>query len=365
MKKLLALLLALLMVFSIIGCAKEEAPSDDTADAPAADDTPDEPAEAPADGEGDAASEVELLDWEKEYADDYTLSGEDEYTIAWISLAFTDKFNTRAREAAKAYAAENYPNVTFLEGDGEADANIQIGLVENYLAQGIDSLCFVAVDSYACGSVVCDMCEEAGVPLILPIGNIECGKENCKLHTFVGSDHFYSGQLQAEYIIENVDDAETVKVFYLEGTNGFSHTTQRKAGLFDTLDAQGYNYELVSSLEADYTRDLGLSISEDWFTKYGEEIQVIAAANDEMAWGALEAMKGAGYSGVTICGIDCNDDTKVAIQDGEIAMSVFQNGEMQGKWSMIAAYSALKGTEHRDIIVPYEKVTVDNVADYM
>ena len=366
MKKLLALLLALMMVLSLAACAKDEAPADEPADAPA--DAPaDEPADAPADAPADDAADApapELAAWEEAIAGDFVLAGDEAFDVAFINQSYTDKFTMRVMAACKAYFDESYPNCNWLEGDGEFDPNIQIGLAENYLAQGVDVIILNPCDSQACGSV-CGICKEANTPLVTPNSQIDCGDATCT-HYFVGSDHFYAGQLQAEFLMETLPSGdEPVKLCYLEGTNGFVHTTLRIAGFFDTLDAAGYNYELLSSLEGEYMRDKGLQIAEDWFTKYGDEIDAIAPSNDEMIWGALEAMKGAGISGVVLMGIDANDDTKQAVVDGEISMTVFQNAEGQGKWGAIQAYNACLGMEDNVIDVPYERVDPTNVADYM
>lgn len=232
---------------------------------------------------------------------------------------------------------------------------------ENFITQGIDCLGISAVDSDGCVQI-CKLAHENNVPFVVVNSDVNCGVVD---HFFIGSDHYYSGQLQAEYLIDNVDDSETVNLFYLGGTDGFTHTTLRRAGVYDTLDKAGYNYKVVSDQEGEYLRDKGMTITEDWITRYGEDIDVIVAANDDMAMGALQALTAADNHDVVICGIDANQDTCEAVADGRIAMTVFQDGTNQGKWGAICMYAASKGAEPEFLDVPYVAVTKDNVDEYL
>ena len=65
--------------------------------------------------------------------------------------------------------------------------------------------------------------------------------------------------MQAEWLIENVDDTEPVNMCYQKGSDGYDHTTQRNNGLFETLDAAGFNYDLKATLISEYMRDIAMT----------------------------------------------------------------------------------------------------------
>ena len=367
-KKLLALGLVGIMTLSMFGCGGGTDAGGDAAAGETQESTDTGSAEESADASGEessaedtAADAGEMEDWEKELAEQYEVSGDEEYVWGYVAQSFTDTFCSRVQKAMEDYVAQNFPNVTLNVGDGKQEVNTHIELAENFITQGADCLIVTASDSDG-EVVICDMAKEAGIPFVVVNSDIACDPID---HWFVGSDHYVSGHLQGEYLVENVDDSETVNVCYLGGTNGFTHTTLRRQGFYDALDEAGYNYEVLADLEGEYLRDRGMEITEDWLIQFGDKIDVIVAANDEMGMGALNAIQGAGMSGdILVCGIDANDDAKEAVAAGTFGCTVFQNAEGQGKWGAIAAYAASQGKDYATLDIPYELVTADNLDQY-
>ena len=115
----------------------------------------------------------------------------------------------------------------------------------------------------------------------------------------------------------------------------------------------------------------------------GTEFDCIIANNDAMALGAIEACRDAGIDiDFPIVGIDCTRDGANALEEGTLAMTVFQNPVGQGRGAILAIINMLNGNpinkgmeqyplddsgeSYSDHIcwVPFEPVTKDNVADY-
>jgi len=321
-------------------------------------------AESEASGDASAAADTgELKDWEQKYVDDgYIPTGDGKYTFAFISQDFKDTFSQSVTSGIEDYVAKAYPNVELLVGDGEQDVNRQVQLAENFITQGVDVLMLSSSDSDGC-VVICETARENNVPLVVVNSDVACPEVD---HFFAGSDHYYSGQLQAEYLIDNVDDSETLNLCYLGGTNGFTHAKLRREGVFETLDKAGFNYNLLSDQEGKYLRDKAMDITEDWIIQFGEDIDIIVAANDEMAMGAMQALQAAGINDVVICGIDANEDARLAVKDGSLAMTVFQDAVSQGKWGAIEAYTVAEtGRAPEYLDIPYLPVTAENVDEYL
>ena len=374
-KRLLGLVLCGILTASLFGCggaadsgsseaASSAAVSEASEAVSEASEAASSAAESEASGDASAAADAgEMQDWEQKYVDDgYIPTGDGKYTFAFIAQDFKDTFSQSVTSGIEDYVAKAYPNVELLVGDGEQDVNRQVQLAENYITQGVDVLMLSSSDSDGC-VVICETARQNNVPLVVVNSDVACPEVD---HFFAGSDHYYSGQLQAEYLIDNVDDSETLNLCYLGGTNGFTHAKLRREGLYETLDKAGFNYKLLSDQEGKYLRDKAMDITEDWIIQFGEDIDIIVAANDEMAMGAMQALQAAGINDVIICGIDANEDARLAVKDGSLAMTVFQDAVSQGKWGAIEAYTVAEtGRAPEYLDIPYLPVTAENVDEYL
>lgn len=364
-KRYFAIIMAVFMLITLTACGNNSDEAEAKSEGAVAERTEaTESEETPGNTEDSTAAESEGS-WEDEYSGGYESSGDEQLTWAYITMAFTDTFTNKIMGNFEDYTAENFPGVELMTADGENEASIQISYAENYAAQGVDCLILNPTDSDGCVSI-CGIMKEAGVPLVVINTELNCtsgGK--CPDHYYIGSDHYQAGQLQAEYLINDYDDTDPVQMCYLKGTSGYSHSKLRFEGFFETLDNAGYNYELLSSLEGNYYRDKGMDIAEDWIISYGDEIDVIGSANDEMAMGAMGALQAAGIIDTICLGVDANDDALEAVAAGKFGCTIFQNAYGQAKWSAIAAYAVCTEERAQDFEIPYELVTKDNVEEYM
>ena len=297
---------------------------------------------------------------------DMAVSGDEEFTWGYIEMGYKVTFASKIRNTLVYYCEKNFPNVTVLTADGQSDANTQLQICENYIAQGVDCIILNPTDADGCVGVV-ETCRENNMPLVLV---------NSLVHTdlldngvgFVGSDNRQAGALEAQWILDNIDDTETVKMCYQYSEQGYDHTTLRYEGVFDTLDEAGFNYELVSSQISNFYRDKAMNNAEDWITAYGDEITVIPCCNDESAMGTLQAYQAADLAdGVSILGIDANQDALQEVKKGTLAGTVFQNALGQAKWAAASAYDAcVNGSlDTKGVQVPFELVDASNVDDYL
>ena len=310
-------------------------------------------------------------EWESDYLD-MAVSGDKSYTWAYIDMAYEDNFTNKTRNTFLYYCQLNFPNVNILEADGMMDADIQTQLVEDYISQGVDAIIIVPADTEGCVGIV-DRCIEANMPLVVVNSTIDSDKvadeegESGKVG-FVGSSNYQAGQLQGEWIINNIDDSETVTMCYQQGAAGVKHTKLRQEGLFDTLDAADYNYELKDTKSSKYMKDIAYDNAEDWLGTYSDSLKCIPCCNDESALGTLQACQAAGVDDqVKILGIDADQDLLWEIKKGTIAATVYQDALGQAKWAAAVAYDACvnKKQETRQVIIPFEIVDATNVDDFI
>ncbi len=122
---------------------------------------------------------------------------------------------------------------------------------------------------------------------------------------------------------------------------------------------------MLAVQSADFDRAKGMQTTEDWIQSF-PHFDGLIAANDQMALGALQALKGADRAkGVLISGIDGLPDTVKAVADGDIAQTIFQNAqaEAQAAIDVIEDIKAGKPAP-KEKIVPFEPITKDNVSKY-
>ena len=89
--------------------------------------------------------------------------------------------------------------------------------------------------------------------------------------------------------------------------------------------------------------------------------------NDEMAIGAIQALKSSGVSmdDIIVGGIDATQDALAAMEAGDLDVTVFQNAAGQGQGAVDAALSLARGEDvDTKVYVPFELVTPANLADY-
>ncbi|MEL7655651.1 MAG: substrate-binding domain-containing protein, partial [Bacillota bacterium] len=116
---------------------------------------------------------------------------------------------------------------------------------------------------------------------------------------------------------------------------------------------------------ADWQKDMGMTVTENWITAYGD-IDAVFANNDEMALGAINALQEAGMTETLVIGIDGTKGALDAIKAGTLAGSVFQDAEGQAKGAMEIAVKTASGEEIAEQIkwIPFILITPENVGDF-
>lgn len=332
MKKL-SLLLALVLCLSFVlaGCGG----SSSSSAAPAADSA------------GAAASE----------AGGEEAGGEDGvYKIGYSNRLDSDEFLKTLRDAFESTAgADSSLEVVF--ADANNDSQKQLEQIDNFFVQGVDCMILCPNDEEAIVPGI-EQANEKGIPVIC-FSTSAAGGEFYQ----VGISNYDCGMAQGEYASEHLP--EGAKVLYLGGNSGFSISRDRKQGFLDGIAGRD-DIEVLSEMECMYTRDEGMQITEDWIQAF-PEFDAIVAVNDLSGLGAIQALKGANrLDGVMVLGIDAIDDALLAVEAGEMAMTVKQDAEGQ----VDALYETVKtlqegGTPEKENMVPLIPVTPDNVGDFL
>ena len=123
----------------------------------------------------------------------------------------------------------------------------------------------------------------------------------------VGADNVKGGEAQGELVEKMFPNGATI--INLQGQSGASPAIDRNKGLHNVLDKAKDKYKIVFEQTAGFDRAKGLSVTEAALAGMASPPQVIVAANDDMALGALEAVKARNLKGIVIIGFDALPET--------------------------------------------------------
>ena len=184
---------------------------------------------------------------------------------------------------------------------------------------------------------------EAGIPVI----TVDRSSNGGEVVSFIASDNMAGGMMAGEFIVEKLGGKG--KVVELEGVSGTSAARERGEGFNKAIE--GTDIEVVAKQTADFDRVKGLEVMEN-ILQSQPEIDAVFAHNDEMALGALEAIKASGRE-IMVVGFDATDDAVAAVEAGEMAATVAQQPALIGSMGVETAMKVLNG-ESIEASVPVE-----------
>ena len=327
MKKILALILALVMSLSLVACggSKTEAPA--KTEEPAQTETP---AETPA---GDVEIAVVLKTLASEY---------------WGYV----------KNGCDAAAAELGIKVTVVGPGAESEIEHQVAMIEQQIGAGVDAIVCAPNDAGAAANAL-QAALDRGIPVLSVDTNVGIAGQT----SFVGTmndEAAYQGGIWA------IDTLGTdIKAVIIYGQEGDNTSNLRRSGYQKACDEKGV--EVLSALSGQNTTDGATKTMEDMISSFGDQIDVVFCHNDDTAVGAMNACKNAGLTDVTIVGFDGNKSAVELIQAGELVKAtVAQQPYAMGYEVVKAAYAAINGETVEEVIsAPVKVVTAENAQEYL
>ncbi len=252
---------------------------------------------------------------------------------------------------------------TYYQVDADTDVQKQLNQADDMIAMKVNVIVMSPVDANGCAPIV-EKCKSAGIPLVI----VNSKTSNVDDATaFVGSNDVEAGEIMGKYIAERIGGVgkATGKVLQLEGDIGNSAQIDRDKGLKNTIYKEK-GVKILESLSGKWLREEGMRITEDWLQKY-PEISAIAAENDNMAMGALNAVINAGRKDkIVIVGVDAIEDALISIKKGELDATVRQDGQGQGSGSIDVAMKIANGEKYDKVTnIPFVLITKENVDQYL
>lgn len=258
--------------------------------------------------------------------------------------------------------------------DGRYDALVQQEQFETMITQQFDAIIFVPIDIEA-GATAVQAAHDAGIPVIGSNTRVNSDL----LTSYVGSDDVQSGYMEAKFVLDAIGCKGNVVI--IEGPIGQSAQISRLEGNKKAL-AECPDVKVLEQQTANWSRAEAQTLMENWLTAHPGQINGVIGQNDEMALGAIEAIKAAKLKveDFAIAGIDGITDALHAVKQGDMA-SILQDARAQAQGALDLAISkAMKGGyepmsdiwayytdmpwndgKEAEYNVPWTPVTLDNV----
>ena len=268
--------------------------------------------------------------------------------------------------------------------DAAGSQRTQNDQVKELIDAGCNVLCVNLVDRSDPSDII-DMGKDYEVPIIFfnrePVAEDLMQWEGLY---YVGADAQQSGILQGELVAEmiqagtNIDKNKDGKIQYvvLEGEAGHQDTIIRTENAVNTLKNYGIELEKLSYQIANWNRPQAQNRMEQMIAQYHSEIELVLANNDDMALGAIDAYEKLNVTESAFpifLGIDGTDVGLKAVVDGRLAGTVYNDKEGQAEAMAKLAValvadqdmSELSFENNKCIYLPYSKITVDNVGEFL
>ena len=253
--------------------------------------------------------------------------------------------------------------------DAQDDVARQLDQINNFVAAGVDAIIVNAVDTNATQAMT-QAAASAGVPLVYvnrqPI-NMDTLPEG---QAFVASNEIESGTLEAFQICRNLRAAGKsggATGYLMNGQLSNQAAVQRSKDVHDVIGMDMCNFmTLIDEQTANWSRDEAQDLMTNWMSA-GEPFDFVIANNDEMAIGAIQAMKAAGMdmAAVQVGGVDATPDALVAMASGDLDVTVFQDLAGQGAGSIDTALKLAAGEAvDKTVFIPFILVTPENAAEF-
>jgi simple sugar transport system substrate-binding protein len=214
------------------------------------------------------------------------------------------------------------PSLVLVYSDAQQKQENQIKALRSFIARKVDVILFTALVETGYGPVLAEA-QKAKIPVIMIDRDVAKEDQKYRL-TIMGSDFIKEGEKAglwlAKYLKDKgIDDGTTpIDIAELQGTTGSAPAVERAEG-FRHISKDHANWNIAHSQDGDFTSSQGKQVMEA-FLKADPKIQVLFAHNDQMALGAIQAIKEAGLQpgkDITIVSMDAVKGMFQAIVAGE------------------------------------------------
>jgi inositol transport system substrate-binding protein len=244
-----------------------------------------------------------------------------------------------------------------IESDGQVSSPKQTADIEAAITQGVKGK-LISPNEVDAMAPALKQAIDAGIPVVTVDRRVP-SVDGILAH--IGADNVKGGEAQGNLIVSMFPDGATI--INLQGQSGASPAIDRNKGLHNVLDGKD-KYKIVFEQTAGFARDKGLSVTEAALAGMPQPPKVIVAANDDMALGAMEAVKARNLSGIVIIGFDALPEALAQVRDGGMTATIEQFPGKQsalGVQTLVAFLKDGKKPAEKVLLLTPVAVTKDNL----
>ncbi len=246
----------------------------------------------------------------------------------------------------------------------------QIKAIRGFISQRVDYIVFSPVTEDGWETVLQEA-KDAGIPVILVDRKVSA--KAAELYTtWIGADTREegekAGQWLEEYLVQTGREEEEINIVVLQGTIGSSAQLGRTIG-FDSIADTHSNWNILEQRSAEFTTAKGEEVMKLFLQKY-PDIDVVISQNDDMTFGAIEAIEEAGFTlgedgDMLMISFDAVRGALELVEDGVISLDVECNPE-QGEYVAEVIQKLQKGEEvEKEYLIEEKIFTKENVGLYL
>jgi ribose transport system substrate-binding protein len=262
--------------------------------------------------------------------------------VGLVMKSLANEFFVTMQDGAKAYQKDHAADFDMITNGikDETDTSAQIGIVKQMILAKVNAIVIAPADSKALVKVLEDA-SKAGIKIV----NIDNRLDPDVLKSknldipFVGPDNRKGAKLVGDYLAKQLAAGD--KVGIIEGVPTTTNAQQRTAGFKDAMDAAGM--KIVSTQSGNWEIDQGQKVASAMLSEH-PDLKALLAGNDNMALGAVSAVRAAGKAGkVLVVGYDNIDAIKPMLQDGRVLATADQAAAQQAVFGIQNALKLIKG----------------------
>ncbi|NKK76887.1 substrate-binding domain-containing protein [Rhizobium leguminosarum] len=281
-----------------------------------------------------------------------------------VSMSDLDKFRTALLNGVVSHG-QTISGLKLVTESAKGDNELQKKQVQQFVADKVDAI-IVAVSDGDLGPQMTKMAADAGIPLVY-INNVPSNLMDLPDNqVVVASNEKESGTLETKQVCTLLKGKGRVVVLMGEPFHAAARArTQDISDVIATPDCKGL--QIVERQAAYWSSDYADQQMQEWLSA-GVKFDAVIANNDEMALGAIRAMKknNIPMKDVVVAGVDATDDALAAMVAGDLDVTILQSAVGQGAAAVDAAVKLIRKEKvPRENNVPFELVTPENIATYL
>jgi len=228
--------------------------------------------------------------------------------VGFSQIGAESAWRTANSKSVRSEAAKRGIELKF--SDAQQKQENQIRALRSFIAQKVDVIILAPVVVTGWEPVLREV-KRAGIPLILSDRAVDVSDDSLYV-TFIGSDFTEEGRRAAKWLVKKLN-GKPANIVELQGTPGSAPANERRKGFLEVIKNHP-ELKIIKSQSGDFTRAKGKEVMEAFLKSEGNKINVLFAHNDDMALGAIQAIKEAGMKPGTDIIIVSIDSVKAAFE---------------------------------------------------